>query len=76
MDISPDLLGGGAYNLQLISATLESRVFEMRLYQCLLGSCLIRYTLDFACIAGADPEFGKGGCTLLKRLKTKKKKAE
>jgi len=22
--------------------------------------------------AGADPEFGKGGCTLLKRLKTKK----
>jgi len=28
-------------------------------------------------IAGADPEFGKGGCTLLKRLQTKKKgKAE
>jgi len=24
--------------------------------------------------SGADPEFGKGGCTLLKRLKTKKKK--
>jgi len=23
--------------------------------------------------AGVDPEFGKGGCTLLKRLKTKEK---
>ena len=23
--------------------------------------------------AGTDPEFGKGGCTLLKKLKTKKK---
>jgi len=23
---------------------------------------------------GVDPEFGKGGCTLLKKLKTKKRK--
>jgi len=33
-----------------------------------------KITFNLHITSGADPEFGKGGCTLLKRLKAKKKR--